>query len=65
MLVQVCLELNNDNIDRELDGLLEAMESLNTKEATIVTLNQKDSVSKKGTDIQVLPFFEFVENFKP
>ena len=65
MLVQVCHELNNDNIDRELDGLLEAMESLNTKEATIVTLNQKDSVSKKGTDIQVLPFFEFVESFKP
>ncbi len=58
-LFQVCLKLNHDNIDREINGLLEAMDYVSTKNGTIITLNQKDSIKKKGNKIQVIPFYEF------
>lgn len=58
-LFQVCLELNHDNIDREINGLREVMDYVNTKTGTIITLNQKDSIRNKETEIQVIPFHEF------
>ena len=58
-LFQVCLKLNHDNIDREINGLLEAMDYVGTKKGTIITLNQKDSIKKNGNKIQVIPFYEF------
>lgn len=58
-LVQVCLELTPENIDREINGLLEAMEYLNCNSGTIVTLDQKDILQKNGIKIPVIPFYEF------
>jgi uncharacterized protein len=46
-LVQVCAELNQDNLDRETNGLFEAMSFFNVKTGTIITLNQNDKISKK------------------
>jgi predicted AAA+ superfamily ATPase len=58
LLVQVCLELSPDNIDRELNGLMEAMNYLGCREGIIITLTQKDTLEKNGTMIPVIPFHE-------
>ena len=45
--IQVCLTINDENFDREFNGLLGAMQKLGLKEGYIVTLNQRD-YSRKG-----------------
>ncbi|MEI6141763.1 MAG: ATP-binding protein, partial [Mariniphaga sp.] len=60
--VQVCLELNNDNLQRELSGLFEAMQMFNLIDCEIVTLSQTDSFTQNGMIIKVVPFHEFIGN---
>lgn len=55
-LVQVCYDLNPDNINRELNGLWEAMAFFEKREALLVTLGQEDEFEKDGFKIKVLPF---------
>lgn len=43
-LFQVCLELNEDNKDREINGMLAAMDYTKQKTGTILTLNQTDEL---------------------
>lgn len=43
-LFQVCFELNEDNKDREINGMLAAMEYTKNKTGTILTLNQSDEL---------------------
>lgn len=43
-LYQVCFELNEDNKDREINGILAAMDYTNQKSGTILTLNQEDEL---------------------
>ncbi|MDR1763157.1 MAG: ATP-binding protein, partial [Dysgonamonadaceae bacterium] len=54
--VQVCYELNPDNLQREINGLVEALEFFNMKEGKIITLNQKDSFTVENKTITVIPF---------
>jgi predicted AAA+ superfamily ATPase len=58
--VQVCFDLNADNLDRELDGLLAALAELELKNGRIVTLSQKDEYEKDGYMIKVIPCHEFL-----
>lgn len=61
--IQVCLSVNDENFEREFNGLLSAMENLDLKEGVIVTLNQSDSFEKNGRTIKMIPAHEFlVEN---
>ncbi len=60
LAVQVCYELNNDNLDREINGLIEAMTLTNLNEGTIVTFNQKDRFVKNNKKIEVIPAWEFL-----
>lgn len=53
-LIQVCYELNNDNLKREINGLVEAMEYFKLKDGTIVTLNQNDTFLEQNKTINVL-----------
>jgi uncharacterized protein len=57
-LVQVCTELNPDNLKRELDGLWEAMKLFDKKEALLVTISQEDDFVQDGFRIKVLPFHQ-------
>lgn len=57
--VQVCFELKQDNLEKELNGLFEAMEFFDLKEGTIVTMNQNDRFEKNGRVVNVLPFYNF------
>jgi len=54
--IQVCYELNEDNKDREISGLREAMNKFNLKQGIIITLNQKD----KFKSIEVKPAWKYI-----
>jgi uncharacterized protein len=58
--VQVCYDLNIDNLDRELNGLFEALEFFKLKEGTIVTINQEDKFEKKAMIISAVPAHKYL-----
>ncbi len=57
-LIQVCWQLNAENIARERDGLLDAMNFFGFEQGKIITLNQEDKMIIDGKTIEVLPFFQ-------
>lgn len=64
-LIQVCYEVNYENRDREIYGLLEAMDFFKMKEGKIVTFNQRDVIKDKDRRIKVIPAYEFCsKNYK-
>ena len=58
--VQVCFELNPDNINRELDGVVEALTFFNADEGFIVTLDQTDRLEKNGKVVHVVPAHQYL-----
>jgi predicted AAA+ superfamily ATPase len=58
--VQVCFDLNPDNLDREVNGLMEALTSLNLEKGKIITVRQQDRYEKEGHLIEVIPCHEFL-----
>lgn len=59
-LYQVCFELNEDNKDREINGLLAAMEYTKLKTGTILTLNQSDELEFGNNKITVMPVWQWL-----
>jgi|SRR3989344_1705633 len=59
LAIQVCYKLNEENKDREISGLKEAMDYLKIKKGIIITLNQKDKID----DIEVIPAWEWLSNY--
>lgn len=57
---QVCFDLTNDNLDRELNGLVEALKKLNLDSGMIITNNQTDSFMIDGKTIQVVPAWKWM-----
>jgi predicted AAA+ superfamily ATPase len=53
--IQVCWELTLDNQDREIQGLLEAMEFFNLDCGSIITFNTEDLIQTAGKTIKVNP----------
>ncbi len=60
MLIQVCEQVHSENKDREVNGLLEAMQFFKMKEGIIVTKEQKDVLKFDGKVIKLVPAHEFV-----
>jgi uncharacterized protein len=60
MAVQVCYDLNPDNLPREENGLLEAMNELGLSEGTILTFGQKDELQREGKTIRIIPVWEWI-----
>jgi len=60
MAVQVCLNLNDDNQDREIKGLLSALNFFNLKEGLILTENQEDQFELEGKKILVKPIWKWL-----
>ena len=60
--VQASIELNRDNLDRELNGLFEAMEATGLKSGKVVTLDQADRFVRKEMTALVVPAHEFLED---
>ena len=57
---QVCYELTPDNQQREVAGLLEALDYLKTDTGIILTLNQEDSLSIEGKQIRIMPVWKWI-----
>lgn len=57
-LYQVCWQLDEDNMDRELNGLLLAMDYFGIKSAKIITASQQDAFNVSGKKILVEPFYQ-------
>ncbi len=53
--LQVCYEVNQDNLQREIDGLLEALHFLKLKRGSIITLKQSDVYQVEGKEIELVP----------
>ena len=62
-LIQVTNELNPDNRDREVEGLVEAMEFFNMDEGYIITMNQSDQLTKENKKIIIQDFKKFFDIF--
>jgi predicted AAA+ superfamily ATPase len=58
--IQVCYEINRDNQDREINGLLAALRFFNLKEGKILTIDQTDKILIDGRTINMIPAFEFL-----
>lgn len=61
-LVQVCYSLNQDNIKRETNGLLEAMNFFDLKKGYIITFKQNDKLLIKNKTIQVIPSYQYMDH---
>lgn len=59
-LFQVCFELNEDNKDREINGMLAAMDYTKQKSGTIFTLNQTDELEFDKRTIFVKPVWKWI-----
>jgi predicted AAA+ superfamily ATPase len=59
-LIQVCYDLTIDNKDREINGLLEAMDFFELKEGIIVTFDQQEEFLLNDKIIKVIPAHEFL-----
>ena len=57
--IQVCQELNAENQDREINGLLEAMDFFGLEEAAILTYNDEDTIMTGGKRINVVPVWKW------
>ena len=57
--VQVCWDLTRDNEDREIAGLLSALDFFSLSDGTILTADTSDRILKDGKSIQVVPAHQF------
>jgi len=60
--IQVCYQINDENFDREFNGLLAAMSFFDLPEGVIVTLNQTDEFNKNGKKIRLIPVYEYLQS---
>ena len=58
--VQVCFEINEKNKDREIKGLLEAMEYFQLQEGIILTYDQEKTIVESNKKIKVLPVWKWL-----
>ena len=60
-LIQVCWELDENNMEREVSGLVAASALTGCKKCKIITFNQQKIIQRGGLDIQVLPAWSLNE----
>jgi predicted AAA+ superfamily ATPase len=58
-IYQVCWQLDQNNLDRELAGIISAMDFFGVKKGTVISHNQFDSFTKAGKTITVIPFYKW------
>jgi len=54
--VQVCWEINNDNMVREINGIKNALDETGAKEGVIITSNQEDKLD----GIDLIPAWKWI-----
>lgn len=58
--IQVCYELNDENKDREINGLIEAMDKFKLKEGLILTADDEDEIKIGKKKIIVKPVWKWL-----
>ena len=58
--IQVCYDLNENNRDREISGLQEAMETLNLPEGLLLTNSLEEEIKLGKKKIRVLPVWKWL-----
>lgn len=58
--IQVTWELNPDNREREITGLIEAMDKFSLKKGLIITNDQEETIKRSGKTIQVKPAWKWL-----
>lgn len=58
--IQVCYHLTSENIDREANGLIEAMEILKITNGLILTYQQDEIIEREGISIRVMPVWKWM-----
>lgn len=61
--VQVCFHIDDENFDRELNGVKEAMIHFGIDTGDIVTLNQSDIFKTEYGVVRMLPAHEFMKEY--
>jgi len=56
MAVQVCWEMNNENMVREMNGIKNAMAETGAREGIIITNNQEDNLD----GIDLIPAWKWI-----
>ena len=59
-VIQVCWEINEENKEREVNGLKEAMKKFKLDEGLILTFNQEDNFQIENNKISVLPAWKWL-----
>ena len=58
--MQVCFELNSENMEREVNGLKEAMKKFNLKHGLILTKNQENIIKTDELIMEVTPVWKWL-----
>jgi predicted AAA+ superfamily ATPase len=58
--VQVCHQINQDNLKREIEGLTEALDFFGLNKGTIITIDQSDVYRVNGREIVLMPVRELL-----
>ena len=61
---QVCYELTDSNKEREINGLLEALEKFNLQSGTILTYNDEDQLNIDKKSIQIIPVWKWLIEYE-
>lgn len=61
-LVQVCYDLNPDNLKREMNGIMQAMKFFNVQKGKIVTFTNSDLIKEHEFEIEVIPAYKYLMN---
>jgi uncharacterized protein len=62
-VLQVCYEINDFSMKREMEGLREAMDFFNLEYGRIITYNQTDTFDVDGKRIELVPLSRFLEEY--
>lgn len=63
-LYQVCWQLSEENTDREVNALVQAMDYFKITTGKIITSSQNDNFTFGKRKISVVPFYEWVESVR-
>lgn len=58
--IQVCYEFNEQNKNREINGLIEAMKKFNLKEGIILTFEQNDEITIEEKKIKIISLMNWL-----
>ena len=58
--IQICYELNEDNKEREINGLLEAMNEHKLKEGLLLTFDSEETINIEDKKIKIMPMYKWL-----